>query len=1705
MSSSRRSVRGIAVGLVLSLSLPSDAMLAQTVGRAATQELAATLVQNGPAVRVRPNRTLPRVSPPVMRTTFPLQPTTDDIVGARVFAGALVPVGREPTLEENAALARSLEQFLAGTAGVSRLDALRAAVDDSSGSPWRAAAIAQLAPLYAREGFFSRAAEMWNQAWELSRSGEDARSRIVADYAVGEWLQQAMNFGQVGRLEERLQEIEGRPFRGPAGQRIREAREGLAFLVNHHEDAIFSGPEALKMLLSALPGAQSQRALDTVEAYEPSHQGTTLTDLANLGAHAGVPLRMVHRLPVASLPVPSIVHLRSQHYSAVVGRRDGGYQLRDPILGGEFWMSDAAMADEASGYLLTPQGSASADGREVTADEGRNVVGHCAPGMPMYDEPCGCGDGPAGMPTYALHPLVASVVLRDTPLGYTPLRGPAIQFRLLYNHRNDPQPQVPEYGSMGPMWDFEWQSFVIDKPFYIFGEYHAATVQLRGESREAYGAIPGTHWRSRATLTKVADDPPRFERKLPDGTLEVFTLPDRPASALGRRTFLTEVIDPQGQTLTFTYDASFRLVALSDALGQVTTLEYLDPAWPMWITKVTDPFGRFATFTYDALGRLEAVTDVAGMTSRFTYAQDDFITSMTTPYGTTAFRHEPNQWGPRFVEAVDPAGGTERVEFFFSTTMIPDALPASEVPQGFAAWNTYMDHYNSFYWDKRTMALHPGDYSKAAVTNWLLTSDVPGGHGWSRTIPHSIKRPLESRVWYDYPNRTSAHVVGAGTSPTKVARVLDDGSTQVTQMAYNAQGMVTSKTDPLGRQTTYAYAANGIDVVEVRQTKPGGTDLLATYGSYNAQHLPGTVTDAAGQSTTTTYNAGGQPLTVTNAKSETITYAYDPGGDGELQNVSGPVTGVTTNYAYDSFGRVRTVTEADGYSVTTDYDALDRVIKRTYPDGTYEQFTYERLDPVRERDRLGRITRHFYDAVGRRIATRDPLGRVIRQDWCACGSLDALVDANGNRTSWERDLRGRVTREVRADGVTDTLYTYDGIGRLKTTQDPTNQVTTYTYLADDSLSSTVYTDAQVATPSVSYTYDPVYARVTTMVDGIGTTIYAYKAPGQMGAGQVASVDGPLSDDTITYTYDELGRAIMRAINGVGVTWAFDSLGRVTSEVNVLGMFGYTYDGVTSRLATVVYPNGQTSTYSYLPTNQDHRLQTIHHRYPGGATLSKFDYTYDAVGNIRTWHQQADSNPAVLSRYGYDAADQLTAAVTESTDPAPVVLKRYAYGYDPAGNRTFEQIDDAITLATHDKLNRLLQHIPGGPLTIAGTVNETATVTIQGKTVSVDASGDFRGTVPTTAGTNTFTIVATDASGNQTTRQFEADVAGQARTFTYDMNGNMTGDGERILEWDARNRLVRATKGAVTEVYTYNGKDQRARVINYQNGVVESDIRLVGCGASSPQCDERDVSGVTFRREFRHGEQRASASRMIVADHLGSVRTVTDGSLVAEQLDYDPWGRPNPSIATESSRGFARLRWSNAAGWMADYRILQSEFGRWTSEDPLKADEGASLYMYVSNGPQSFVDPRGLVKLVNNINWHFSPMDIDGPCASVSAGGCWVNQTWTPSCECDGNEECPSEFRAKAEAAVGGHIYVYSGRYPYKGRIPKSDKSVKDRNTAAYHEMTHVNAATAAGLGPLAAVEAQRFGSKSECQGACNRARVQSIQRFWDALRRTTWF
>jgi RHS repeat-associated protein len=1555
-----------------------------------------------------PNRTVPSVGPPPTVATLSAVPTDAELTRTRIFSEPLIPMTRPTSTTENAALSRAIRQYANGgnTEKVAPLLAFLAAYPQSA---WRPSLLANLGTVYRGTGYIGRALNAWEQAWNEAKRETEFRSKAVADFAVGEYLEQSAKIGRADELSSKLAEIGNRSVTGRAAQQISMAREALSILKEHHEEAAPSGPMALEAILgySAVSKHNTYTLNPLLQRYHAMPSGTTLRELQTLGKAVGLDYQMVSRPRNAALPIPSVIHWKVDHYSAVLKEENGHYLVIDPVLGGEKWLTADALNEETSGYLLAPKAAVDDRWRIVDREEGEKVVGHCTPGAPDDTDPgppppddnpgpppgdtdpappqgdTDSGPPPGdtddgqppppdcGMARYSLLRMPASLRLRDTPLRCHSPVGPATSFTLTYNQRDSSQPQVFSSGNVGPKWTFDWLSWVVDNP--DFSVDVQADVVLRGGGGEHYATSSPTgtypaHWRSRAVLAKVSANPVRYERRLRNGGVEVFSQSDGVITS-GRHIYLTDVIDPQGLSLHLTYDANLRMVAVTDAIGLVTVLSYELASDQTKVTKVTDPYGRFATMTYNASGQLTSITDVIGMTSSFAYGSNDFVRALTTPYGTTLFTGGTDTNGVQFyrsLQATDPLGGTERVEFRWSTSGIAATAPANQVPTGFGAYNQSLDHYNSFYWDKRAMALYPGDVTKATITHWLLYTYISYApflfsHAWSTSVLSSVKRPLENRVWYAYPDQDPGGIaVGSWARPTKIARVLDDGNSQIWQTAYNGMGYPTERTDPLGRKGSRTYAANGIDLLTVRQTTPGLNDLLATYSNYTVTHRPQTFIDAAGQTMTATYNAAGQVLTITNAKSETTTLAYD--ASGFLLTVTRPVTGAVTAFAYDGFGRVRSVTESDGYAVTNVFDALDRPTRVTYADGSYESVAYNRLDVEQRLDRIGRYTRFFYDPLGRLTAVRNPLGQTVTLQWCVCGTLDGLTDAKGQSTTWQRDAAGRIIRRVMADSTTATTYTYENsTSRVRTVTNPKGEVATYDRALDDAIIQIAYANAEHSTPTVAFSFESGYRRLASMADSTGITSYSYKPVGAVGALQLATVDGPLGNDTITYNYDELGRVVGRDLNGVGVTVSYDALGRVGQEVNALGTFRYEYVGATLRIETASYPNGQTTNYGYFDNAGDRRLQTIHHRKPDVSTLSKFDYTYDAVGNVQTWTRQVDANAATIQTFNYDSIGQLTSAVTSTAGVTATILKRYAYAYDRAGNRASEQIDDGIVTASHDNLNRLTGQSAGGALRIAGTVDEPARVNVQGKPASVSGTNTFEATASVGAGTTTVVVTATDGSGNQSTNTYEVDQASSAATLTYDANGNLGSDSTRSFTWDAGNRLLSVTIGSAVTEFSYDGLGRRVRILEKSAGVTTSDRRFVWCGLSL--CEERDSAGITTtKRFFSHGFQSGGDAYFYSRDHLGSIREVTDATgAVRARYDYDPWGgRTKLSGDRTADFGFTGHFEHEPTGLtLTLFRAYDSKQGRWISEDSGGLMNGLNLYRYVFGDPVGLFDPLGL--------------------------------------------------------------------------------------------------------------------------------------------------
>jgi RHS repeat-associated protein len=1267
--------------------------------RLATCIVLALTVTFSSSAPFNPNR--PTAQPPKVGLHFSAAPAPVEFFNARVFDEPLVPIGGEPSLAENAALAAALREY-AQRGGPDDFSALTSFLERYPRSPWRAALLTGLGLEYYNTAHYSQALEAWSRAWTLAKDAADPAGKAIGDRAAGELAYMYARLGRMTELEALLNSVANRVFVGPATEKISGARAGLANMKERPEIAFRCGSLALHRIKIALEPGNPGNLI--IHESASTQKGFSLPQVADLAKKVGLNYQMAFREKGAAFIVPSVVHWKVGHYAAVIRQAGDRFLLQDPTFWNDAWATREALESESSGYFLVPSGALPAGWRQVDANEGAAIWGKgntcCNDPDPhgckdqKKSDPCGKKQPCKGMAVANVHLMLVSLNIVDEPVGYLPPVGPAMGFGVTYNQREANQPTIFTYSNLGPKWTFDWLAYIKDNPlspsadvkYYIMG----------GGTRTFDKFDPNTQTyanqqfdQAKLTRTSAAS----YEMLFPDGSRRIFGQSDG-SIGTSRKVFLTQLQDPKGNSVSISYDAYFRVVALTDSIGQVTTIDYGNTNDIYKITKVTDPFGRFALFDYDAYGRLTVIRDVIGLTSRFTYeGTSDFINSLITPYGTNTFiRGESGT--TRWLETIYPDGERDRVEYN-QLQLTPVSVPPSQVPVGMATKNDYLWFRNTYFWSKNAYASAYPDYNKATIFHWLHTADLASTAG----ILESIKEPLEGRVWFDYGGQTDPIMVGTNNKPAHAGRVLDDGTTQLYTYEYNAFGRVTKSIDPQGRTVTAVYATNGIDLLESRQTRAGNNELLSST-VYNSQHLPLRTTNAAGQVTVYTYNPRGQLLTQTDAKNQTTVYTYN--NNGYLISVDGalPGTNDVVTFTHDAFGRVRTARDESGYTLTYDYDALDRPTRTTYPDNTYEEITYVRMDAATYRDRAGRVTTFEYDPLGQAIGQTDPLQRTNRFQWCKCGETRTLTDPLGRTTTWTHDIQGRVTRKEFADGSAISYIYENTTSRLKQVIDERLQITQYSYNRDNSISSISYPNAIVPTSPVGFTYDLNYNRLTGMADGSGKTIYSYypiTVPPALGAGELATIDGPLTNDTITHVYDELGRQVSTAIDGIAVRTQLDAAGRPISVTNALGIFNYSYEGPSFRVTSQSAPNGQVANWVYAGNQQDNTLQRITNTV-GATALSHFIYTDDlAAARITSWLQKAGTAQPSIFTFGYDAANQLTSVQVTN---AGVLAGSFGYSYDQAGNRLSERIDATTNIASYNTLNQLtaLSSGPGAGVT-----------------------------------------------------------------------------------------------------------------------------------------------------------------------------------------------------------------------------------------------------------------------------------------------------------------------------------------------------------------------------------------------------------------------
>jgi RHS repeat-associated protein len=1463
---------------------------------------------------------------------------------------------------------------------------LLAFIDAHPGSNWNAALYMDLGFGYYRAGYFTRVYDMLAKAWQFGRSAQNPMAHIMIDRAVGELARMHARVGRADELDALLKDIGNRPIGGPATELLQGAREALWTFRNDPGKGFLCGPRALRNVLLTLNASPEQ--VKIADDARSGPHGFTLDQLAALTDQTGLSYTLIHREPGQPIPVPSIVNWNVHHYAAIVSTHDGLYDVIDPTFGdaGGYAVTPKQLDAESSGYFLVPETAmtSGAGWRTVAkgSDEAKAVYGmgvitivincpDCAnPNSRQLDLPgpqttqFTSNEGPTGssksapsavgMPEATTKAMNVDLSLNDAPVGYTPQIGLSAMFQLSYSQRTAFQPATFATSNLSPKWSHNWMSNLTDNPANTNNMIPVTRVgpgaggfNYYPNYNPTYGSYPPELWNNPyLAKTPITGQPSYYKRSDPDGTVYKFALSDG-ATTAPRKWFLTTITDPQGNTTTINYDSSFRITTVVDAMGRSTTFTYGLSSYPLLITQVTDPFGRAAQFTYDTSQRLSTATDALGITTSFTYSTTEptFITSMTTPYGTTTYNNtpDPNDTSytlTRSLTVTDPMGYTDYTYFYPNPSIVPASDASGTIPTGmYTQGNSLLNYRNTFHWGPHAFALGctlngsgvvtAHDFGKSTIFHWTHYSYDVNSMG---PALESIKRPLENRVWIDYPGSygTNAYYGGTINSPSAQGRVVDSGASQVSKAGYGTSAIVLnpllSRTDAVGRTTQYNYATNNIDLLTVKQltTSPSTYTTIATYGSYTTSHRPQTYTDAAGKTWNYTYTSAGQIKTVTDPNSNVTTYNYDSAG--RLSTIVNANSQTVLTLTYDSADRILTRTDSQGYTLTYAYDNLDRITSITYPDTTTDLYDYNfqsgpyvgtpSLELRKYTDRLGRVTLRDYDANRRLTSVTEPIStgvtRTTSFDYYEDGTLKNLTDANGNVTHWDIDVESRPTSKTYAYGTgsakTET-YTYETTNsRLKSITDALGQVKTFTYAPDDRITGITYTSSVNTTPNVTFAYDAYFPRLTSMTDGTGTTTYSYTAIGTNGALKLSSISGPYSNDAIGLTYDALGRLSGRTITGGNETFGYDAISRLTSHATPLGSFTYGYLGETGQTTSRSVTNGGTSvstSWGYDTNANDRRLISISN---SGVTRSfTLGYTSGAVTNpydiLSITDTAATGHPfsTQTHSYTYDNVDRLlTATEAAGTD---------SYAYD--------KLDNATTVT-----------VPG-----IGTTNPTYNVNNQ---------------------------LATWGSN----------------TYSYDSNGNtLSGDGARAYKWDAENRLIEIDYVGTSNktVFTYNGVGERRIAAETISGTTTMtrylwclDTQQLRVGNGSRICQSRDGSDSVLKRYLDEGEYDLATSQKLVymPDQIGSVRDVLDATTGTRVASYDhsPYGIVTQSNVTNGAAyQYAELFYHAVSGLnLSSTRAIDGVTGRWLNRDPIREGGGFNLYAYVGGNPINVGDPEGLL-------------------------------------------------------------------------------------------------------------------------------------------------
>ena len=118
---------------------------------------------------------------------------------------------------------------------------------------------------------------------------------------------------------------------------------------------------------------------------------------------------------------------------------------------------------------------------------------------------------------------------------------------------------------------------------------------------------------------------------------------------------ITQITDPNGNSILYGYNAAGDLVSVTDRDGNVTTMAY-SAALPHFLTTITDGMGNAVlNVQYDASGRITQITNATGQSDSLNYDLGNLSETATAPGNTSPTTNTYNTEG-LLVKSVDADG-----------------------------------------------------------------------------------------------------------------------------------------------------------------------------------------------------------------------------------------------------------------------------------------------------------------------------------------------------------------------------------------------------------------------------------------------------------------------------------------------------------------------------------------------------------------------------------------------------------------------------------------------------------------------------------------------------------------------------------------------------------------------------------------------------------------------------------------------------------------------------------------------------------------------------------------------------------------------------------------------------------------------------------------------------------------------------------------